>query len=201
MGYANLNSPKIDLAEHGFHFQGGVNIFRWSTVGFDYSRSSGDLLLTSSMALPSVQQKLATMLGALAAAGRLPAGYTVAIPTSSITQTFAGGPQLIIRHWKPVTVFIRPSIGAIYEEATPHPGDAIAVGIVNQLAPSGRKTDLVPFYGIGGGFDLNVSRHFALRVQADYVHDYLFDDLLAAGRNTVRFSIGPAFRFGRNIAK
>jgi hypothetical protein len=100
-----------------------------------------------------------------------------------------------------VTLFIRPSIGAIYEKATPHATDPISQGVIAQLAPSGQKTDWVPFYGVGGGFDANLTTHFALRFQADFVHDHLFSDLLKDGRNSVRFSVGPALQFGRNVRK
>jgi hypothetical protein len=72
---------------------------------------------------------------------------------------------------------------------------------VQQLAPSGKKRDYTPFYGFGGGVDLLFSRHVGLRVQADLVYDHLFDDLLKDGRFTTRFSIGPCFNFGKNIAK
>jgi hypothetical protein len=40
-----------------------------------------------------------------------------------------------------------------------------------------------------------------LRMQADFVHDHLFSDLLQNGRNTIRMSIGPCFNFGHNIAR
>ena len=70
-----------------------------------------------------------------------------------------------------------------------------------QLAPSGQKTDNTVFYGVGGGGDYNFSKHVGVRVQADMVRDHLFNDLLQNARNTVRFSIGPAFNFGPNIAK
>jgi hypothetical protein len=73
--------------------------------------------------------------------------------------------------------------------------------VIAQLAPSGQKTDWVPFYGVGGGFDANLTTHFALRFQADFVHDHLFSDLLKDGRNSVRFSVGPALQFGRNVRK
>ena len=53
--------------------------------------------------------------------------------------------------------------------------------------------------GLGGGFDILFSKHFALRTQVDVVYDHLFNDLLADGRWTVRFSVGPAFNFGKNI--
>ena len=68
-----------------------------------------------------------------------------------------------------------------------------------QLAPAGHKTDWQGFYGVGGGFDILVSKHLALRVQADHVWDHLFNDLLKDGRWTTRFSIGPCFNFGGNI--
>jgi hypothetical protein len=201
IGYAFLNSPSISLFENGFHFQFGYNPKTWVALGFDYSRATGDLTLVPNLLLPSLQQALAAQLAALEAAGKLPPGYTLSVPTASVTQTFAAGPQLMIRHWKPVTLFVRPSIGAIHERATPHPADPIAAAIVAQLAPGGNKTDWVGFYGGGGGVDFNLHRHFGVRVQVDFVHDYLFSDLLASSRNTVRFSVGPSFRFGKNIVR
>lgn len=201
VGYAYFDSPKIGLAENGFHIQVGMNPRTWMSLGFDYSRATGDLTLTPGMLVDSLRTALAAQLAALAAAGRLPAGYTLAVPTGSVTQTFAAGPQPAIRRWKAVTIFVRPSLGVILEQATPHPVDPIATGIVAQLAPSGKKDDWVPFYGVGGGVDLNIGPHFSVRVQADYVRDHLFSDLLKEARNTVRFSIGPAFHFGKNIVK
>jgi hypothetical protein len=201
VGYTFLSSPSISLFENGIHFQAGFNPKTWVALGFDYSRTTGDLTLVPNLLLPSIQQALAAKLQQLANAGLLPPGYTVAVPTASITQTFAAGPQLMIRHWKPITLFVRPSIGAIYEQATPHPSDPIAAGIVAQLAPNGNKTDWVAFVGGGGGVDFNLHRHFGVRVQVDFVHDYLFSDLLANSRNTIRFSVGPSFRFGKNIVR
>ena len=109
------------------------------------------------------------------------------------------GPQFAYRHFSKVTLFIRPSIGAIREGATPQPTDAVGKLIVSGLAPAGHKVDWQGFYGIGGGFDILFSKHVALRTHADYVYDHLFNDILRDGRWTTRFSIGPAFNFGRNI--
>ncbi|MGB7760535.1 MAG: hypothetical protein WBL61_11935 [Bryobacteraceae bacterium] len=198
-GYTYLDSPAVSLGENGFHFQAGVRPLTWMSLGFDYSISEGILTLKPNMLLPSLQQELGAELGQLAAAGEIPAGYTLTVPAHSRTQTFAGGPQFSYRHFSAVTLFIRPSAGAIHEYATPRPGDPIAAGIAAQLAPSGYKVDTVVFYGFGGGVDLNLSRHVGLRVQADFVHDHLFSDLLANGRNTVRVSIGPCFNLGKNI--
>jgi hypothetical protein len=133
----------------------------------------------------------------------LPAGYALSVPVHSRTQTFAAGPQHAYRHFKAVTLFFRPDLGAMHELATPHAPstDAFAQGVVASLAPTGEKTDWVVFYGAGGGVDFNFSKHVGLRVQADIVHDHLFSDMLKDSRNTVRFSIGPCFNFGDNIAK
>jgi len=200
-GYTFLDSPHVSLFENGFHFQAGVNPKTWYALGFDYSISGGDLTLTPNLLTTAWQQQLGGLLQQLAEAVQLPAGYTVAVPTNSRTQTFAGGPQFSYRHFKKVTLFVRPSIGAIYEDATPQPADPIAKIIVAALAPSGKKTDWTAFYGFGGGADFLFSKHLGLRVQADLVYDHLFSDILKDGRLTTRFSIGPCFNFGKNILK
>ena len=204
VGYAFLDSPSVGLFENGVATQVGFRPRTWFSVGFDYSITSGDLNLTPDLLPTSLQQQLAAQLAKLAAAGLVPPGYSLVVPTHSRTQTFAVGPQLAYRRFTHLTLFGRPIFaGAIYERATPHPrpGDAIAAGIIQQLVPSGVKTDTTWFLGFGGGFDVLLSRHFAIRTQADLVHDHLFNDLLRNGRWTVRFSIGPAFNFGRNIVK
>jgi len=200
-GFAWFDSPSAKLQERGYHLQAGVNLKTWLAVGFDYSVVTGSLTLTPDLLKPSLANQIAAQLAQLAAAGLLPAGYQVAVPTGSTTDTFAAGPQLEYRHFRRITLFIHPSIGAIYESATPHPGDPISAGIVAQLAPSGKKTDWEAFYGVGGGADLNFMRYFSIRLQADYVHNDLFSDILKESRNTVRLSVGPAFRFGKNIVQ
>ncbi len=103
------------------------------------------------------------------------------MPFDSTTQTFAAGPQLNYRHISHVTLFIRPSIGAIHENVTVRNLDPITAQIVAQLAPSGKKSDWTGFYGFGGGVDISPSDHFGLRLQMDFVHDHLFNDLLRGG--------------------
>ncbi|MGO8791573.1 MAG: hypothetical protein ACLQVL_29860 [Terriglobia bacterium] len=202
-GYTFLDSPHVSLFENGFHFQAGVNPKTWYAVGFDYSISGGSLTLTPNLLTTAWQQQLGGLLQQLAAAGQLPPGYTVAIPSDSTTQTLAAGPQLSYRHFRKVTLFMRPSIGAIHEVAAPTPkaGDPIAAIIVGALAPTGKKTDWTVFYGFGGGADFLFSKHIGLRVQADLVYDHLFNDILQDGRLTTRFSVGPCFNFGKNIKK
>jgi len=201
-GYAFLDSPHIGLWENGFALQAGFRPKTWYSVGFDYSRTTGDTTLTPDLLPSGLQQTLAAQLAQLAAAGLLPPGYQLRLPIHSVTNTFAVGPQLAFRHWTHVTIFVRPVFaGAIYEQATPHPADPIAAGIVAQLVPSGKKTDTTWFLGGGGGFDILFTRHLAMRTQVDVVYDHLFNDLLKDGRATVRFSVGPAVNFGPNIKK
>jgi hypothetical protein len=200
-GFTFLDSPHVSLFEPGVHLQVGMRRRTWYSVGFDYSYTKGDLTLTPDLLPDALRQQLAAQLSQLAALGVIPANYTLTVPTDSTTHSFAAGPQLAYRRWKLITLMLRPSVGAIHETATPRPTDAIATSIVAGLTPTGKKTDWTGFYGVGGGADLNFSKHVSLRVQADLVWDHLFNDILKDGRYTVRFSVGPAFQWGRNIVK
>jgi hypothetical protein len=201
-GYAFLDSPRVSLFENGFAAQAGVRAKRWISFGFDYSRTTGDLTLTTDLLVPIAQQQLEATIAQLIAAHILPPGYRLIVPTHSVTQTFAVGPQLAYRGMRQATLFLRPVfLGLIHEVATPKPTDAFATTVVAQLAPSGNKSDNVLFVGFGGGFDLLFSKHVGLRTQADLVYDHLFSDLLKDGRFTVRFSVGPCFNFGKNVPR
>jgi hypothetical protein len=200
VGYAFLNSDSIGLFEPGVAMQIGYRPKTWMSFGFDCTIASGSLTLVPALLPDDLRNRLGAQLGQLAAAGRLPAGYNLAVKTHSDTQTFAVGPQVAYRGMKHATLFLRPLFaGAIREVATPQPSDPIATAIVQQLSPTGKKRDWQGFFGVGGGFDILASKHFAFRAQADIVYDHLFNDLLKNGRWTVRFSVGPAFNFGRNI--
>jgi hypothetical protein len=108
-GSAFLQSPHISLAERGYHLQAGVNMKTWYAMGFDYSIATGNLTLTPDMVTDTVHSQLTGMLTQLALAGKLPASYQLAIPTSSTTQTFAAGPQLNFRQLRQMT-FFHPSV-------------------------------------------------------------------------------------------
>lgn len=200
-GFTYLASPDINLDQRGFHIQAGVNAKTWLAFGFDYSRSTGNTDITPNLLTASLQTTLGDQIAAGEHLDVIPAGYALVVPFDATTQTFAAGPQLMIRHWSAVTLFVRPSIGAIHEVATLHATDPVAQGVVDQLAPTGVKTDWTPFYGFGGGAEFNFGPHFSIRAQADFVHNHLFSDVLKNGRNTVRLSIGPAIHLGRNMAK
>ncbi len=195
-GFSYMASPSANLYQRGFNGEFGVNVTRWLALGADYSILTGNTSIVPQYLTPALQQELGAEIGAL---GGLPPGYTLYVPYQGKTWTFAAGPQINFRQLKAVTFFVRPDLGAIHETATTKPIDPIQTLVVAALAPGGKKTDTVVFYGVGGGFDLNATKHVALRVSVDYVHCFLFEDLLKDSRNTVRMSVGPAFRFGKNV--
>jgi hypothetical protein len=197
--FADFETPYLNLNQKGFHTQEGFNWKPSIAIGFDFSEGTGTNQLTTRVLTPALQQELAAEIGLLEQEGAIPAGYQLVVPTHAFSETFALGPQLMIRHYKPVTFFVRPSIGTIRQRVTPHPTDPVATAIIAQLVPSGSKVDYEGFYGFGGGFDWNASHHFAVRVQDDFVYWKLFDGLLAQGTWTNRFSAGLAYHFGKNI--
>lgn len=199
-GFAGFDTPALNLTQEGFHLQVGQNLKTWLSAGFDYSEAGGDNALTPNLLQPSLQQELGLEIGLLEREGVIPAGYQLSVPTHAFSQTFALGPQLTYRHYKPVTFFVRPSLGAIRQKVTPHPADPVATAIVAQLVPAGDKVDWAGFYGFGGGVDWNATPRFGVRAQVDVVYWRLFNDLLANGTWTTRYAFGPTFHFGRNIA-
>ncbi len=192
-GFSYLNSPNLNLAERGFDGEFGINLNRWLAMGGDYSIFTGHSDIHASDLKPALQAQLIPLLPFL--------GPNPAVPFDSTTYTFTFGPQLNFRQLKWVTLFVRPAIGGMHETATLKPNSPLLGLVTAQLAPSGKKTDLKPFFGVGGGFDLNATKHVGLRFAADYVHVNLFDDILNSGRNSLRLAIGPTFRFGRNVAQ
>jgi hypothetical protein len=192
-GFSYLASPKLNLAERGFDGEFGVNLNRWLALGADYSIFTGHSDIHAADLKPAFQAQLVPLLPLL--------GPNPAVPFDSTTYTFTFGPQINFRQLKWITIFVRPAIGGMHETATLKPNSPLLALVTAQLAPSGKKTDLKPFYGVGAGFDLNATKHVAIRFAADYVHVNLFDDLLKEGRNSVRLAVGPTFRFGHNVAE
>ena len=193
--FSYFESPKINLAERGYHIQFGYNVKTWYALGFDYSNVNGTLNLIPSYLPQNLQNEIAPLLSFLTP------GYVPAVPTSTHTQTFALGPTLVIRHFKRFGILLHPSLGAVRELATPYPNDEITTYAVSLFFTGKHKLDWQGFYGVGGGIDLKATKHFGLRMHADLVYDHLFNDLLGQGRWTVRASIGPSFHFGKNIAR
>jgi len=200
-GFTDINSPMLGLNEQGFHAQVGMNPRRWYSVGADYSEGTGSQILTTDLLPAALQTTVNTAQAGYIQLGLLPANYRLAVPTDAFTQTFAFGPQLVDRHFSRVTFFLRPSLGALRERAVPHAIDAFQTVVVKQLSPAGFKLDWTGFYGVGGGAEFAVSKHVGLRTQFDAVYNHPFNDILADGRWTYRYSVGPSLHFGANRLK
>ncbi|HUI82942.1 MAG TPA: outer membrane beta-barrel protein [Candidatus Binatia bacterium] len=199
-GYSFFSTPSLNLFENGFNGEFGVNVNTWLALGGDFSVFTGDTSITPNMLSSRVQQQLAGGLALLD--GLVPPGYRFAVPINSTTYTYSAGPQINIRKMEAVTIFVRPALGALHESVSLRPTDPLTKGLVQALVGSNmHKTDTIVFYGFGGGLDFNLSQHFAVRTAADFVHYDLFSGLLNGGRNSVRFSVGPTFRFGENVVK
>jgi Outer membrane protein beta-barrel domain len=194
-GFTWMSSASANLYQRGGMTQVAYNWNRWLALGADYSNMTGN----TSIIVPYLKTSLQEQLNAqITAAGGLPPGYTLYVPYHGDTWTFAAGPAFNFRKFKHVTLFIHPNLGLIHEKATTKPVDLIQKLIVTQLAPSGKKEDTVMFYGLGGGMDLNATKHVGIRMTVDYVHCDLFSDLLKDPRNSWRLGVGPTFHFGKD---
>jgi hypothetical protein len=189
-GFSYLHSPKINLAGRGFNGQFGINKNRWLALGADYSLFVGHSAFTPGELTPAIQAQLAPFLPLL--------GPNPAIQFDATTYTFTAGPQVNFRQLKWATFFVRPALGGMHQSANLKPTPIQSL-LLQGLGKGTKQTDLQLFYGVGGGFDINTSDHVALRVGLDLVHVNLFKGLLAEGRNNLRISVGPSFRFGPNV--
>lgn len=201
-GYSFLTTPKLNLFERGLHTQVGFNLNKWLAMGFDFSTFDAHSSLVPDMLNSATQAKVGPAMAALIAAGMVPPGYSLWVPYNTRTYTYAAGPQLNYRHFKQVTFFIHPNLGAMHQDTTARPKDAIQTIIVGGLlGPTAKTSDTVMFWGVGGGIDLNVQKHLSLKLHADVVHTKLYSGILNGGENSIRFSVGPVFHFGSNVAK
>jgi hypothetical protein len=152
---------------------------------------------------PSLQTLLVSEVGPTYAAA-------LSVPFDATTQTFTAGPQLAYRHMKKVTLFIHPSIGAIHEnislngsQGKPQPiASIVLAGLVAQhILTTTKPNDTTYFYGLGGGADYNLTKHFHLRADLEFVHVFLYSNLLKDSRNSVRLSVGPTCNHGLRLPR
>ncbi len=189
-GFDYLISRARNLTERGVEADFGVTVKPWLGLGGDFGAMGSDVFSGAG-----------TINGAETVyANLLPPGVasTIHVPFQSTTYTFAAGPQFYLRKWKRVTFLGRPGFGGIHEKADiSFPPD---LGIIFQElgipVPSAHQSDTQLFFGLGGGFDVNVSRKIGIRFATDWVNTHLFSNLLTPRQNYVRFSFGPTFRFG-----
>lgn len=195
-GFDYMVSPARNLTERGFDADFGVTIKPWMALGGDFSAIGKDVI-SGAGTINGTETVFAPLLTASAGLGAPPPN-TVHVPFTSMTYTFAAGPQFYLRKWDKVTFFARPGFGGIHEDANialpPQLGGLLT--LLHAPVPAPNQTDTTYFFGLGGGFDLNVSRPVGVRFACDWVNTHLFSNLLTNRQNYVRFSIGPTFRWG-----
>ena len=188
-GFDYMVSPARNLTERGFESDFGVTVKPWLGMGVDVGIISGAGTITGT---ETVYARAVNSLMPGAAS-------QIHVPFNSSTYTFAAGPQFYIRKWEKVTLLIRPGFGGMHEKADITFPSALApiFGALHFAPPSAHQNDTQLFFGLGGGFDVNVSRKVGVRFAADWVNTHLFSNLLVPRQNYVRFSVGPTFRWGK----
>ena len=197
-GFDYLISPARNLTQRGFDVDFGVTAKPWLGLGGDFS-ASGNAIISGGGTINGSETVYAPILTAANAQNPLiPLPNMITVPFKSTTYTFAAGPQFYIRKWKKVTFLVRPGLGGIHESAdlTFPPGLGGLFQLLNIPPPKPHQSDLTWFIGVGGGFDLNLSKHVGLRFTADWINTHLFSDLLSNRQNYARFTVGPTFRWG-----
>lgn len=188
-GFDYMVSPARNLTERGFEADFGVTTRPWLGLGVDFGilSGAGTITGTETVYAPAVNQV------------RPGAASSIHVPFNSLTYTFAAGPQFYIRKWEKVTFLIRPGFGGMHERAdiTFPPTLAPLFGALQLPVPNPHQNDTKLFFGLGAGFDLNVSRTVGFRFAGDWVNTHLFSNLLSPRQNYVRFSVGPTFRWGK----
>jgi len=191
-GFDYMISPARNLTERGFETDFGVTVKPWMALGGDFGalvNGAGTINGSETIYAPILTQ--AEPLGA-------PDPSSVHVPFKSTTYTFATGPQFYFRRWEKVTFFVRPGFGGIHENASFTLPTQLGF-LLTQLGapiPSAHQSDTTVFFGLGGGFDVKVSHHVGVRFATDWVNTHLFSNLLTPRQNYVRFSIGPAWKWG-----
>lgn len=195
-GFDYLVSPARNLTARGFDGDFGVTVKPWLGLGGDFSAIGNDVL-SGAGTLTGSETVFAPLLTAAAPLGAPPPG-AVHVAFKSTTYTFAVGGQFYLRKWKGITFLARPGFGGIHETATLAfpPQLGVLLTSLGATVPSPQQSDTTWFIGVGGGFDLNVSRPVGLRFAADWVNTHLFSNLLVNRQNYVRLSVGPTFRWG-----
>jgi len=198
-GFDYMISPARNLTERGLESDFGVTVRPWLGLGGDFGALGSDIISGAGTINGSETVYAPLLLQVPPALGGPINPNSVNVPFTSTTYTFAVGPQFYLRKWEKVTFFARPGFGGIHEKANITFPLSLA-GLFQQLQvplPSAHQTDTQLFYGLGGGFDLNVSRPIGVRFAADWVNTHLFSNLLVNRQNYARFSCGPTFRWGR----
>jgi hypothetical protein len=198
-GFDYMTAPGLSLTQRGFDTDFGITVKPWLGLGVDFS-AAGNGIISGGGTINGTSTAYAPTL----AAGNVqfptlvPPPNEVNVSFKSTTYTIAAGPQIYIRKFKKITFLIRPGLGAIHASVDLNlpPQLPPLFNFLQLPAPSSHQSDTTYFVGLGGGFDLNLSRRVGLRVTADWINAHLYSDILTNRQNYYRFTIGPTWRWG-----
>jgi hypothetical protein len=194
-GFDYMISPARNLTERGFDVDFGITVKPWLGLGGDFG-ALGDSIISGAGTINGSETVYASPVNQ---SGLIPGGAnSIHVAFKSTTYTFAAGPQFYLRKWEKITFLARPGFGGIHENANIAfpPPLAPLFTFLGIPIPNPHQSDTQLFFGLGGGFDLNVSKKVGVRFAADWVNTHLFSNLLVPRQNYVRFSVGPTFRWG-----
>jgi hypothetical protein len=202
-GPSYLATPSLNLAQRGFNGDFAQNVRPWVSMGFDFSTFSGHTSLLPKYLNAATQTKLAGALAPLPVPVRaaLGAGLNAGVPTDTATYTFQMGPQFNYRHFRKVTLFVRPALGLLHAKIQTKPAAALAPLVKGLMSGKLSDADTSVFYGFGGGATWEITRNFGLRATADLARYNFFGQTLNGARNSVRLSVTAKYGFGRNILR
>jgi hypothetical protein len=200
-GYSYLTTPSLNLAQRGFNGDFATNVRPWMSLGFDFSIFSGHSSLIPSYLNSATQTRLGSALAPLPAPVRasLGAALNQGVPFNSSTYTYQMGPQFNYRHFKKVTLFVRPALGLLHAKIQTRPSPALTPLVSGLLGGKLSDADTSVFYGLGGGATWEITRNFGLRFTADLARYNFFGQQLNGARNSVRLSVTTKYGFGKNI--
>jgi hypothetical protein len=193
-GFDYMISPARNLTERGFETDFGVTVRPWLGLGADFG-ILGDGIISGAGTIYGGETIYAPLLLQVPPPfGPIPPN-SVKVPFKSQTYTFAAGPQFYLRKWEKVTFFARPGFGGIHERADI--AFPVQLGQLFQLlnvpVPAAHQTDTTYFVGLGGGFDLNVSRKVGIRFAGEHSLVYQLADATTELRS---FLLWPDFPLG-----
>jgi hypothetical protein len=199
-GFDYMTAPGLSLTQRGFDTDFGVTVKPWLGLGVDFSAAGNNIISGGGTINGTSTTYAPALIAARSVYGNLiPTPNAINVSFNSTTYTMAVGSQFYIRKMKKVTFLIRPGLGAI------HAGVDLSLdprlgGLFQSLhlpVPASHQSDTTYFVGLGGGFDVNMSRRMGLRVTADWINTHLYSDILTNRQNFWRFTIGPTWKWGQ----
>ncbi len=195
-GPTYFHTPSLNLVTRGFNGDFAQNVRPWLSLGFDFSASSGHNTIIPSYLSSAAQTKLGQMLAPL----HIPVS-AVAVPADVSVFTYQAGPQLNYRHFKKVTLVVRPALGLLHAKIQTKPTGAATPLVSALLGGKLSDADTSVFYGFGGGATWEIHRNFGLRFAADFARYNFFGQQLNGPRNSLRLTVATKFSFGKNIVR